>query len=91
MNNAKGLTAPIFKSRLEAAEYRRNFQYKQSLLESSCYLTEKMQRAKDLLDTEGDSDVLRSLLGVSLDRCEVSTESLKYKIDDTLSLIQRVK
>lgn len=91
MNSTRGLTVPIFKSRLEATEYRRSFQYKQSLLESACYLTEKMQRAKDLLDTEGDSDVLRSLLGVSLDRCEVSTESLRYKIDDTLSLIQKVK
>ena len=91
MNDVKGLTVPIFKSQLEAVEYRRNLQQKESLLQSSCYLLEKMRRAKELLDSEGDTDILRSLLGVSLDRHEVSVESLRYNIDKTISLAHSVK
>lgn len=91
MNDVKGLTVPIFKSQLEAVEYRRNLQQKEALLQSSCYLLEKMCRAKELLDSEGDTDILRSLLGVSLDRYEVSVESLRYNIDKTISLAHSVK
>lgn len=91
MNGVKGLTVPIFKSQLEAVEYRRNLQQKEALLQSSCYLLEKMRRAKELLDSEGDTDILRSLLGVSLDRHEVSVESLRYNIDKTISLAHSVK
>lgn len=91
MNDVKGLTVPIFKSQLEAVEYRRNLQQKEALLQSSCYLLEKMRRAKELLGSEGDTDILRSLLGVSLDRYEVSVESLRYNIDKTISLAHSVK
>lgn len=91
MNGVKGLTVPIFKSQLEAVEHRRNLQQKEALLQSSCYLLEKMRRAKELLDSEGDTDILRSLLGVSLDRYEVSVESLRYNIDKTISLANSVK
>lgn len=91
MNDVKGLTVPIFKSQLEAVEYWRNLRQKEALLQSSCYLLEKMRRAKELLDSEGDTDILRSLLGVSLDRYEVSVESLRYNIDKTISLAHSVK
>ena len=91
MDDIKRLTVPIFKSQLEAVEYRRNLQQKEALLQSSCYLLEKMRRAKELLDFEGDTDILRSLLGVSLDRYEVSVESLRYNIDKTISLAHSVK
>lgn len=82
---------PQFKSRTDALLYEQQQNRRAMELESSCYLLNKMMNARDILDTEGDSEALRTLLGVTLSSYEMSTSDLRRKIVNTIDYLTSTK